>query len=374
MLPKGNCSFVLISLQVDPQNLDVNIHPTKNEVRFLHEDEIVTRIVDEVSEILMKDQVSNQVSQGSKQTINKLNPNVSFIDLNRSRGLNDSVKSEVSRSSFGSTPTRRDGHQIRKDHSDQMIDDLFRRMETSNGCGGEGADKTEFRKILLTSVVSLRKQVVEGMDDKLRKIFKECSYVGVSTGIKPLLYIQYQTSLISVQLQRVSEEVFYQLYLKFFGNFGQMVLDPPLDMTKMLSLHMNRIGMSVEDVSDQLDVVISRREMLVDYFSMEVSDSGQILSLPILLEGYSLDWSRVPAFVAELALDVDWKNEKKCFQTFGKALANLYSVSANNVDQEVVSSLMFPQIKQKLRPPASLEDAVTKITDTQTLYKIFHRC
>lgn len=52
-LAKGSNPFLYLSLSIDPANLDVNVHPTKHEVHFLYEDEIVERIKRVIEETLL---------------------------------------------------------------------------------------------------------------------------------------------------------------------------------------------------------------------------------------------------------------------------------------------------------------------------------
>lgn len=76
-LMKGRFPFVYASFHMDPQNLDVNVHPTKKEVRFRYEEQILTRF-----ELLLEGVLKESATQSrpfvvsASQQVHEIGPSI----------------------------------------------------------------------------------------------------------------------------------------------------------------------------------------------------------------------------------------------------------------------------------------------------------
>jgi DNA mismatch repair protein MLH1 len=72
-------------------------------------------------------------------------------------------------------------------------------------------------------------------------------------------------------------------------------------------------------------MLLDKREMIDEYFSLKITKTGNLDSLPLLLKGYTPDLDRLPHFLLCLGARVDWNDEKECFKSVLKELAFFYS-------------------------------------------------
>ncbi|KAK1996722.1 DNA mismatch repair protein MutL [Colletotrichum falcatum] len=433
-LPKGGRPFIYLSLEIDAARVDVNVHPTKQEVHFLNEDDIIQSICEHIRSKLAEVDTSRTFMTQS------LLPGSHMMDVTP-QDEGDGAPATPARETPGSKRPRRNSNSlVRTDTSLRKITSMLPSAtsatpsKASPAAGATGATTATaatpndnalsasenieyeivdrpFAPMRLSSIKELRAEVREKMHNDLTDIFANHTFVGIVDERRRLAAIQGGIKLYLVDYGRTCYEYCYQVGLTDFGNFGTIRFKPPLDLRDILRVgaDMEKDGMESPDekfdVDDLVEKVaaqlIERREMLSEYFSLEVSPAGELLTIPLLIKGYTPAMVKLPQFLLRLGPCVDWTEEKPCFETFLKELASFYvpeqlpptvGGEGGNGDGEgggcdgqiaerrrnvrwALEHVFFPAFKARLvATTALMKAAVLEIADLKGLYRVFERC
>ena len=64
-------------------------------------------------------------------------------------------------------------------------------------------------------------------------------------------------------------------------------------------------------------------EMLDDYFSLEITENGELATIPLLLEGFVPFFGGLPMMILRLATEVNWDEEEPCFHDIAREIAKV---------------------------------------------------
>ncbi|KAF4024168.1 hypothetical protein G4228_015962 [Cervus hanglu yarkandensis] len=444
-LPKSTHPFLYLSLEISPQNVDVNVHPTKHEVHFLHEDSILERVQQHIESRLLganasrtyftqtllpgltgpsgeavksTASVTSSSTAGSADRVyahqmvrtdcreQKLDAFLQPV----SKALSSQPQAVVPehRTDASSSGTRQQDEEMlelpapaevaarsqaleddatmrtadlaekrgpssspenlrkrpREDSDVEMVEDASRKEMTA-AC-------TPRRRIInLTSVLSLQEEINERGHETLREMLHNHSFVGC---VNPQWALaQHQTKLYLLNTTRLSEELFYQILIYDFANFGVLRLSEPAPLfdLAMLALDSPESGWTEEDGPKEglaeyiVEFLKKKAEMLADYFSLEIDE-------------------------------VNWDEEKECFESLSKECAMFYSIRKQYVSAEstlsgqqsevpgssanpwkwTVEHVLYKAFRSHLLPPKHFtEDGnILQLANLPDLYKVFERC
>ena len=420
-LPKGGHPFVYLSLEIDPARVDVNVHPTKREVNFLNEDEIIKMICDSISQELSKVDTSRAFTTQSLLPGTRI-PSASISHSNRS--ASSTSKSATPRpppeSQSKSAQKPYENNLVRTDPSLRKITSMLR--QNTDEQAGSAAPELVYNvierphmQIRLASVKELRSKVRSAMHGGLTEVFTTHTFVGMVDTLRRIIAIQSGVKLYLVDYGMICNEYFYQIGLTDFGNFGSIEFEQPLDIRALIKIaadiemQSSENSIDLSQVPDRVtNALLAKREMLFEYFNMGISDTGQLTCLPLLVKGYMPSLAKLPRFLMRLGPCVNWVKETDCFKTFLTELASFYTPeqlpnpprdssngdstaeSANGVENppseddetrarrdqlsHMLEHVLFPAFKSRLVATKGLLKGVVEVANLKGLYRVFERC
>ncbi|CAK9041056.1 unnamed protein product [Durusdinium trenchii] len=358
VLPRHQHPWVYLALDVDPTTIDVNVHPTKMEVQFLHEETISQRLQETLASQLR--------SAGSARSFASVLPSPArgtFTLPVETKDVNTSDKDKVERRQVPN-PTR-----VRTDHRQMSLETIFRESQASQGMQiGAGADapttQAGFEVVdsdrmaafeeaqQLTSVEELRKAVDLACDEKFSTLLNQSIYVGPVN--HELVLLQCGASLCLANLAILARECAYQRLLRLIGGFGCMTLEEPLPLSDLMklglrdpqsgydeNLHAHEDMVSLERRFEML--LLEKADLLREYFMLEIEEvkveseetngvssqprqrRGFLKSIPNGL-GLSSDvgccFDSFPLCLVRLCSEVDWSDEKSCLDGICQVIAD----------------------------------------------------
>ncbi|KMZ57672.1 hypothetical protein ZOSMA_83G00490 [Zostera marina] len=314
-LPKASKPFIYMTIQLPHEHVDVNIHPTKREVSFLNQENIISTIQNAVETKLMNSNsiLSKEIAVNSQSSGQKT-PKVP---------VNKMVRTD------SKDPAGRLHSYWQDKHASQ--DD--KRSELSCVRVAVRQRRNPKKSADLTSLHELLNEIDQNTHSSLLDIVKNCTYVGMADDIFAL--IQHDTRLYLVNVVNVSEELMYQQVLRRFAHFNAIQLSDPAPIHELIMMALSEENAECEDVESEdfnkiaemnTELLKQKAELLQEYFGIDIDQKGFLLKLPVILDQYTPNMDRVPEFMLTLGNDVEWDDEKKCFQTISAAIGNFYAM------------------------------------------------
>ncbi|PHT88228.1 DNA mismatch repair protein MLH1 [Capsicum annuum] len=434
-LPKASKPFIYMSIILPPEHVDVNIHPTKREVSLLNQEFVIERIQSVVESKLRS---SNESRTFQEQTLefSSSSPMAtikdSTKDLSPSGIKSQKVPHKMVRTDTLDPSGRLHAYMQMKPPSISERGSFLSSVRSSIRQRRNPSETAD-----LTSIQELVNEIDNDCHPGLLDVVRHCTYAGMADGIFALL--QHNTLLYLVNVINLSKELMYQQVLHRFAHFNAIQLSEPASVPELIMLALKEEGTDPDpegNESNELrgkiaemntELLKQKAEMLEDYFSIYMDSNGNISRLPVILDQYTPDMDRLPEFLLCLGNDVDWEDEKICFQTIAAALGNFYALhppllpnpsgdglkfyrkrvlssgsegtSIENIENGTMEAeieeellleaenawaqrewsiqhVLFPSLRLFFKPPTSMATNGTfvQVASLEKLYRIFERC
>ncbi|KAK9905111.1 hypothetical protein WJX75_009823 [Coccomyxa subellipsoidea] len=262
----------------------------------------------------------------------------------------------------------------------------------------------------------IRCHCMRSIAHSLKQRLQSSVYVGLVDNAR--LLVQQDTELLLINIGNLGRDLFYQLVLQNWGNLQRLIIDEPVRIADLAVIALQMLQPDLQE-EGRWQAAVSIEERLVgqrDFLAQGAAvgidrEAGTLTWLPVVLDNFRPDPTRLPLLVCRLAECSDWENEEEAISCTSQALADFYSPQAisdvlgfqkgdhhppapdlNPGVGDVLSALpsrdtadpqswatehvLFPAIRSKLIPAArrAKDGSIVRLVSLKTLYKVFERC
>ena len=370
-LPKtASRPFIYLSLFIKPENVDVNVHPTKKEVFFINENEIIEKICDSLKEILQKQDVSRTFkthTPSSNVSNTFLQPQTQDVKKKEYRDETRLVRVDASQTKLQFKPLVK-----------PSITNSF------NNSGINTSTEAAVECSQLQSIKTLKMKLDSSIHKELITFFQDTKYIGIIDSEKRICAVQVELGLYMLDYATITNALFYQLGLRNIGGFGTFNVDISVtDCLELIKIEQQEIDLIIENLKEMKD-------MLSEYFNITLEENEEeefsglrIKTLPMLLSEYTPSLNKLPLLLYKLGLKVNYEDEEECLDGILKYISLWYipeiisqdSVKERNSLDHILENLIIPMLKTKnFLPTKTLISDIIEIANLPGLYKIFERC
>jgi DNA mismatch repair protein MutL len=416
--------LVFLAIEVPPQQVDVNIHPTKKLVALLFQEEII----DHISSTLRSAMKNLDRGFTPSQVLVAASPSVAnrkrvqHQDPGAKENSNTCQENENTTATINNTnPYKKkpvSSKRVRTHYTDPrgamepflsqespheancpLMDTASELDLTQPGAFADVAKLCTCRQTIrlprqvfsrpkripptectYKSIAQLRQPLLEPHPYTLK--IRTGYHIGTVTAFRSL--IQCGKELVLLNHYRAAVELFYQIaLLRFNGGASVASMAVAVDIasavTAALGLETKESSIFAKEAAISL---WEHAEMLQEYFSIILAQDpdGRVVlkGLPILLERWEPMPHGLPLFLLRLATKVNWSEEKPCFDNICRELGWFYAELPLNEDEisRFVRHTLFPALSTLMVVHRSYVDEGGMITLTclDNLYRIFERC
>ncbi|CEM28625.1 unnamed protein product [Vitrella brassicaformis CCMP3155] len=363
LLPRGSKPWVYLSLELPATTLDVNVHPTKREVKFLYQDDIISHVIKTLQSSLESypksrtfDLRQTTLLPRPPQRKRERSPPIDFLAEDDGDNNGEEADNEEPQQQAKQQPQRKkkSGPKAARVRTDPKQSSLraFVAMREGGGIGvGQPLPRPAELRMRplsehvcssttppappppappgLSKLVGAVEAACSGSEGRrLSEVVTQSVWVGSVN--RQMALLQYRSCLYLVNLLVLTRECVYQSILHRIGRFPAVKIDPPLPVSDLLhfGLHDPMAGIKKaaqdngQDAAQQQDEerinakkveCASRLERhsrwLRDYFAIDIRD-GHLRQFPQCLRQYFPGFDGLPLWVLRLAVQVRWDCEE----------------------------------------------------------------